>query len=58
MPKTPQQPPLVWQRTIRLPQEDADRVERLAAERRTPPAIVLRQLVKERLDQLDREKSP
>jgi|GEM_PF-5359573 len=39
--------------TVRLPPDLATRLQRLADNRIVPPAILVRQLVKERLDELE-----
>jgi len=42
-----------WTLTIRLPRELETAVRRLARERLVQPSVVVRQLVKERLDELE-----
>ncbi len=54
MARTKQEPALDWAVTVRLPHELESRVKDLASERLVPPAVALRQLVKERLDELQR----
>jgi predicted DNA-binding protein len=54
MARTKQEPALDWAVTVRLPHELESRVRDLASERLVPPAVALRQLVKERLDELQR----
>jgi predicted DNA-binding protein len=54
MARTKQKPALDWAVTVRLPHELESRVKDLASERLVPPAVALRQLVKERLDELQR----
>ena len=54
MARMKQGPALDWAVTVRLPHELESRVKDLAAERLVPPAVALRQLVKERLDELQR----
>ncbi len=54
MARTKQEPALEWAVTVRLPHELETRIKDLASERLVPPAVALRQLVKERLDQLQR----
>jgi len=44
-----------WQVTVRLPRDLEPAVREIAQQRVVPPAIVLRQLIKERLDQLAQE---
>lgn len=43
-----------WALTIRLPRELEVSIRRLARERLVQPSVVVRQLVKERLDELER----
>ncbi len=45
----------VWQVTVRLPRDLEPMVRALAQQRVVPPAIMLRQLIKERLDQIAAE---
>jgi predicted DNA-binding protein len=52
MARTKREPSLDWAVTVRLPHELESRVKDLASERLVPPAVALRQLVKERLDEL------
>lgn len=47
-----QEPALDWAVTIRLPHDLEEQVREIAASRLVPPAVALRQLVKERLDEL------
>ncbi|MGH2411007.1 MAG: hypothetical protein ACRDGS_11650, partial [Chloroflexota bacterium] len=54
MARTKQNPELEWAVTVRLPHELETRIKDLASERLVPPAIALRQLVKERLDEIQR----
>ncbi|HVA91602.1 MAG TPA: hypothetical protein VNL71_17375 [Chloroflexota bacterium] len=54
MARTKQNPELEWAVTVRLPHELEARIRDLASERLVPPAVALRQLVKERLDELQR----
>ncbi len=54
MTRTKQKPALDWAVTVRLPHDLESRVKDLASERLIPPAVALRQLVKERLDELQR----
>jgi len=42
----------VWQATLRLPRDLEPAVKEVARQRLVPPTIALRQLIKERLDQL------
>ena len=44
-----------WQLSIRLPREMEPIIRQLAKQRVVPPAVVCRQLIKERLDQLEAE---
>jgi predicted DNA-binding protein len=46
-----------WTLTIRLPREMEARIRRLASERLVQPSVVVRQLVKERLDEMEREEA-
>lgn len=50
-----QEPALDWAVTIRLPHDLEEQVREIAASRLVPPAVALRQLVKERLDELQRD---
>jgi predicted DNA-binding protein len=54
MPEKDEKP---WTLTIRLPREMEARIRRLASERLVQPSVVVRQLVKERLDEMEREEA-
>lgn len=45
-----------WRAMVRLPRELGEEVERLAADSLVEPAVMLRQLVKQRLDEIRRER--
>ena len=55
--KPPEQPKKEkpWQLSIRLPREMEPIIRKLAKQRVVPPAVICRQLIKERLDQLEAE---
>ncbi len=44
-----------WQVTVRLPRDLEPAIKEIAQQRLVPPTIALRQLIKERLDQLTAE---
>ncbi len=43
-----------WRAMVRLPRELGEEVERLAADSLVEPAVMLRQLIKQRLDEIRR----
>jgi hypothetical protein len=54
MPRPRQEPEeKPWQVTARFPPDLAAKIKDLSSRRTVPPAILIRQLVKERLDQLE-----
>jgi len=51
----PQAEDKTWQVTVRLPRDLEPAIKEVARQRLVPPTIALRQLIKERLDQLTAE---
>lgn len=50
MPETKQEGRSEWRAMVRLPQDLGEEVERIAHEQLTPPAVLLRRWIKERVD--------
>ncbi len=50
MPETKQEARSEWRAMVRLPQDLGEEVERIAREQLTPPAVLLRRWIKERVD--------